>query len=395
MDAGVRAVRVQARNARFHVVRPHSVGDVKQASSEAGQVDASPGVMRSDVPTPSSSSNSSSAATAPSVLASTTSPSSSTNAAEALVMEIRREEFGFEGEMPTGGELQVKQNSRLARALKRLAGELYGSDVHWQLELLQNADDNTYAAGLDPTAQFVLQDGAVIFRCNETGFKPADIRAICDIGNSSKVGAAKYAAGGRVVATGEKGLGFKAVFALTNTPRIYSGNFRLEFDALHSSGIGYVLPRWLEGESAAKDAVDVLQDGWGSALRMPLRPDLQPKQAELFSKVAELPPSSLLFLKTLRDIAIIDSTSTSSASERSVRMRRIDDSAMDRWTERTIRACVEVSRGSDSRKEAEQWLLVRKSFEVPEGLAKPGISTPPKTTLVEVAVPLTADGALI
>ena len=111
----------------------------------------------------------------------------------------------------------MKQNARLARALKRLAGELYGSDVHWQLELLQNADDNSYAEGVVPTAQFLLRhSGEVIFRCNEVGFREArlayrlifnsyyniiyiymiqyelscllqaDVRAICDIGNSSK-----------------------------------------------------------------------------------------------------------------------------------------------------------------------------------------------------------------
>ncbi|CAE7757125.1 NOV, partial [Symbiodinium necroappetens] len=142
------------------------------------------------------------------------------------------QEFGFEGEKILGSELQVKQNARLARALKRLAGELYGSDVHWQLELLQNADDNSYQTGTVPTAEFLLrasEGGEVIFRCNETGFREADIRAICDIGNSSKVGVAKYGPGGRVVATGEKGLGFKAVFTLTDRPRLFSGPYRLEF----------------------------------------------------------------------------------------------------------------------------------------------------------------------
>jgi len=153
--------------------------------------------------------------------------------AEALVVTIRREEFGFEGEVLGGGALQAKQNARLARALKRLAGELYGSDVHWQLELLQNADDNSYNPGQSPTAEFLLRQGEVAFRCNEAGFRASDIRAICDIGNSSKVGTAKYSAGGRVMATGEKGLGFKAVFALTDAPRIYSGPYRIEFDCKH------------------------------------------------------------------------------------------------------------------------------------------------------------------
>ena len=177
-----------------------------------------------------------------------TRPSTSQIPAEALVVSIRLDEFGFDGEAMSGGALQVKQNARLARALKRLAGELYGSDIHWQLELLQNADDNAYDEEIEPTAEFRMRSeaGEVVFRCNEQGFGEGDIRAhivirggrvlwtdtlasscstgnclspsfllqvmlcilgaICDIGNSSKVGSAKYAAGGRVVATGEKGL---------------------------------------------------------------------------------------------------------------------------------------------------------------------------------------------
>ncbi|CAJ1450033.1 unnamed protein product, partial [Effrenium voratum] len=53
-------------------------------------------------------------------------PAPTAQGAEGLIAAIRREEFGFEGEKLTGGELQVKQNARLARALKRLAGELLG-----------------------------------------------------------------------------------------------------------------------------------------------------------------------------------------------------------------------------------------------------------------------------
>lgn len=362
---------------------------------------ASDGCAVASAPPPSTASNPETcngapmAPDAPAVVAEHHAVPGAAHSGEVLVACIRREEFGFDGEAPTGGDLQARQNARLARALRRLAGELYGSDVHWQLELLQNADDNTYDDDLEPTAEFLLRDGEVVFRCNEAGFREADIRSICDIGNSSKVGTAKYAAGGRVVATGEKGLGFKAVFALTNTPRIFSGPYRIEFDALHASGIGYVLPRWLGDADAASEAEGLLEGGWGSALRMPLRPDLRPKQEELYRRLADLPPSALLFLKRLRAISVGDALVAGGIS-RSVRMRRTDEASgnlYSRWEEQTLRACVEVSRGSDPPQlEMEQWLLLRRRFAVPEGLAKPGISAPPSTTLVELALPLTPEG---
>jgi len=319
----------------------------------------------------------------------------SSDPAEALVQLIRLEEFGFRGEALTGGDLQVKQNSRLARALKRLAGELYGSDVHWQLELLQNADDNTYDEELEPTAEFMLRPGEVVFRCNERGFREADIRSICDIGNSSKVGTAKYGAGGRVIATGEKGLGFKAVFALTNAPRVLSGAFRIEFDALHPSGIGYVLPRWLGGLDDAVEAEDLLEGGWGSALRLPLRPELLPRQSELFTQLQNLPGSLLLFLKQLRELSVSDCIGSASGDADApcggLQMRRADEletgGASTRWHEATLRANIEISRGGGPW-ESERWLLLRRKFLVPPGVAKPGVSSPPETTLIEVALPL-------
>ncbi|CAL1129504.1 unnamed protein product [Cladocopium goreaui] len=310
--------------------------------------------------------------------------------AEELIASIRREEFGFEGEQLSGGALQVKQNARLARALKRLAGELYGSDVHWQLELLQNADDNMYKEGVTPSAEFLLREsngGEVLFRCNEVGFREADIRAICDIGNSSKVGVAKYGPGGRVVATGEKGLGFKAVFALTDKPKLFSGPYRLEFDATHPSGIGYVLPRWLEEKED-----QLLRPSWGSLLRLPLRPELHPRREELFRRLAEaLPPSLLLFMKRLQEVSVRGETGGTS----SLHVKYAEEQptgAENRWKEFFGQVKLQVSRDGGASWEMEHWLLLRRHVKVPEGLAKPGIAVSPPSTLLEMALPLDDQG---
>ncbi|CAE7633293.1 NOV [Symbiodinium sp. CCMP2456] len=321
------------------------------------------------------------------------------------------QEFGFEGEKILGSELQVKQNARLARALKRLAGELYGSDVHWQLELLQNADDNSYQNGTVPTAEFLLRasgGGEVIFRCNETGFREAQCSgqemSRCSV-FTLQVGVAKYGPGGRaipsVVATGEKGLGFKAVFALTDRPRLFSGPYRLEFDSQHPSGIGYVLPRWLED---AEEARELCRPAWGSVLRMPLRPELQPRKEELFRRLASLPPSLLLFLKRLREVSV-ELQGMSSASEEgprhesfagadcsALRVRYAEDATVEaRWEEMTGPVKLEVSRDGGRSWEADHWLLLRRRFQVLWGLSKPGLASPP-STLLELALPKSPEG---
>ena len=58
---------------------------------------------------------------------------------------------------------------------------------------------------MEPTLTFILQDSGVIVLNNEHGFSAENIRALCDVGNSTKRGcSAGY--------IGKKGIGFKSVF---------------------------------------------------------------------------------------------------------------------------------------------------------------------------------------
>ena len=47
-------------------------------------------------------------------------------------------------------------------------------------------------------------EGGIIVLNNEQGFSAENIRALCDVGNSTKKGSAGY--------IGKKGIGFKSVF---------------------------------------------------------------------------------------------------------------------------------------------------------------------------------------
>lgn len=62
-----------------------------------------------------------------------------------------------------------------------------------------------YAEDVEPTLTFILQESGIIVLNNERGFSAENIRALCDVGNSTKKGSnAGY--------IGKKGIGFKSVF---------------------------------------------------------------------------------------------------------------------------------------------------------------------------------------
>lgn len=73
---------------------------------------------------------------------------------------------------------------------------------------VQNADDNAYPDNVVPTLIFILQPTGIIVLNNETGFSGHNIRALCDVGSSTKKGSsAGY--------IGQKGIGFKSVFRVS------------------------------------------------------------------------------------------------------------------------------------------------------------------------------------
>lgn len=164
-----------------------------------------------------------------------------------IILSIRRDEFGYGLELlPQQEVIAKKQREREGRSLKRLSQELYSKDTHFVLELVQNADDNSYPPHLSstsaarevPALKFILSLNCVVVLNNEVGFSENNIRAICDVGKSTK-------GSNRSGYIGQKGIGFKSVFRVTDTPEIHSSGFHIKFDT-QSGPIGYILPHWVE-----------------------------------------------------------------------------------------------------------------------------------------------------
>jgi len=74
----------------------------------------------------------------------------------------------------------------IGRSLESLSNELYNKDMHFVLELIQNADDNSYEEGVLATLVFVVEDGRVTLFNNEVGFNERNVNAICDVKASTK-----------------------------------------------------------------------------------------------------------------------------------------------------------------------------------------------------------------
>ncbi|KAJ0016243.1 hypothetical protein NQD34_014533 [Periophthalmus magnuspinnatus] len=215
---------------------------------------------------------------------------------QALIEDIRKSEFGVGVELtPEGQKLMMVHQERLGRSLDRLSTELYSKDTHFVLELIQNADDNTYALedGVTPALAFVVERDCITVLNNETGFQEKNIRAICDVGRSTK---GKHTYG----YIGQKGIGFKSVFKVTDCPEIHSNGFHLRFDKT-CGPMGYILPHWTEDQRDVCPLLeDISQHSWSTKICLPLRSESH-QTRNLFHDVH---PSLLLFLHRLRSITI-------------------------------------------------------------------------------------------
>ncbi|KAL9142499.1 hypothetical protein ABFS82_14G173500 [Erythranthe guttata] len=221
-----------------------------------------------------------------------------------VIESIRREEFGLDTNLSASeSSILQKQHARLGRALHCLSQELYSQDSHFLLELVQNADDNVYPRNVEPTLSFILLEEGIVVLNNEQGFSTENIRALCDVGNSTKKGSnAGY--------IGKKGIGFKSVFRVTDAPEIHSNGFHIKFDKSEGE-IGFVLPTIvpacdvdLFSNLVTKDTDQNDRHFWNTCIVLPFRSKFTEASAtdNIVSMFSDLHPSLLLFLHRLQCI---------------------------------------------------------------------------------------------
>ena len=185
--------------------------------------------------------------------------------------------------------------SKIAISLTQasLSAQLYSEPSHFLFELIQNADDNTYADDVQPEATIAYRsDGLLLFGCNEQGFSKANVSAICDINQSTKT----LLKEGKKGCIGEKGIGFKSVFKVADKVWITSNNFSFYFDK--TTPLGMVDPVWAK----FPDFPEQLQMNTMICLKIEKQEDRDVVREQL-TKVLE--PSSFMFLRRLTKVRVV------------------------------------------------------------------------------------------
>ncbi|TKY68745.1 hypothetical protein E2542_SST05005 [Spatholobus suberectus] len=219
------------------------------------------------------------------------------------VEEIRRNKFSI-------GKEPNPLIEDLHQAVKNLSIELYTKDVHFLMELIQNAEDNLYSEGVNPSLEFIITSkditatGApatlLIFN-NEKGFSPKNVESICSVGRSTKKG--KRSSG----YIGEKGIGFKSVFLVTTQPYIFSNGYQICFNEkpCPHCGLGYVVPEWVEEKPTLQDIKQIYGSGDDSIpntrIVLPLKQD---KVNAVKQQLSDIHPEVLLFLLKIRHFSV-------------------------------------------------------------------------------------------
>ena len=207
---------------------------------------------------------------------------------------IRQIRMGFH-------EGSEKLKTSLNNSIKILADDLYNKHTHFIFELIQNAEDNSYEkhntqppyisfqlTKIDPTST-PGSNGALIIQNNEIGFNSENVNAICAVGETTKKKDQGY--------IGEKGIGFKSVFRVSDNPHIFSNGYYFSLPKCdEETGLGYIVPL----------LIDTLPDDINFSdthIILPLT-----KNDFGYEKIDEMlqdiEPEVILFLSTLQEIRI-------------------------------------------------------------------------------------------
>jgi hypothetical protein len=114
-----------------------------------------------------------------------------------------------------------------------ISTQVYTSNACFLMELIQNADDNTYPR-VTPALCITVTPEWVKIECKEHGFEERHIQTIYRTGKSSKLPGNGY--------IGEKGISFKSVFKIANRAHTRSRHFFYQLDKTRDLGMN--TPIW-------------------------------------------------------------------------------------------------------------------------------------------------------
>jgi len=210
-----------------------------------------------------------------------------------LFMEIRR-------------EFQSANSKRMIKGMLKKMTELNSKPIHFIFELIQNAEDNDYDKNIlddknnGAFVTFKLSSSKImvageeynnylLFINNEKGFKDNNIKSICSATESTKKKSEGY--------IGEKGIGFKSVFKVTDNPYIFSNRFNFYFKKNDPSAPAkFVYPYIYE------DKIPEIIETKYTNILLPMNSE---NYLTILGQIKDIKMQTLLFLDKLKRIELV------------------------------------------------------------------------------------------
>jgi hypothetical protein len=230
------------------------------------------------------------------------------------------------------------------RIARMLLADRYSDKTHFIYELLQNAEDALRLQGSrtkERKVAFSLWPTHLTFSHFGKPFDERDVRSICGIAQSTKDE-------DQYTSIGHFGIGFKSVYAYTDSPQVHCGHDHFAIDH-------YVRPRAIEPVG--------LRTG-ETLFRFDLRSDEPNAASEIESGLVSLGMRILLFLREIEEIewrvgdAIAGQYLRSKPQHISERCRKFE---------------LVGQRPGSNELEAEEWLVFSSSVQTPEGKHAGGV----------------------
>ncbi len=216
--------------------------------------------------------------------------------------------------------------------IANLLTELYPDNAHFIYELLQNAEDTEA-----DSVRFTLSNEGIRFEHNgKRLFNLKDVESITSIGVSTKRN--------DPTAIGKFGVGFKAVFAYTNTPEIHSGDFHFKINDL-------VVPESLP--STADDGATVFHFPFDNPKK-----DAPKAVEEIERGLCSLADNTLLFLNHIRQIEYLLPNGQSGK----LRRVEVDDQGIGQH--------IEIHANQGEAEAASNWLRYCKEVSITDEIGK-------------------------
>jgi hypothetical protein len=156
---------------------------------------------------------------------------------------------------------------------------------------------------LTPRLKIVLGHDFILVSNNEQGLRTCDVSAICSLAVSTKQLNEHI---------GEKGVGFKSVFAASNQPTLLSHAWRFAFHIPGTDEMSYITPVWIPDDATIVKIRDrIAQEPLDTHLYLPLKfHPFTPEAKRFLDQVAEATdPCILINLRRLEKLEIVDERS--------------------------------------------------------------------------------------